>query len=107
MEKINGHPSEAGRHLTETLTRCRGINLVEVETDILLDLARLRLVTANREEALKLAHDARTITERSGYVLQGADVQYFQLDFLKKIWLDQRIGGTFQKGDRPPRVPCP
>ncbi|MCP4694897.1 MAG: hypothetical protein GY859_43115, partial [Desulfobacterales bacterium] len=26
--RVNGHPSEADRHLTEALTRCRGINLV-------------------------------------------------------------------------------
>jgi tetratricopeptide (TPR) repeat protein len=86
-----GKVNEADRHLTESLTRCRGINLVEVEADILLDLARLRAAQANRQEALTLAQEALTlaqealtlaqealtITERCSYVLQGADVHLF------------------------------
>jgi hypothetical protein len=32
---------------------------------------------SRREEALRLAEEALTITERSGYVLQGADVHLF------------------------------
>jgi tetratricopeptide (TPR) repeat protein len=80
----------ADRHLTEALARCRGINAVDHEADILLDLARLRWdeaqtfevsetskVSQRREEALRLAEEALTITERSGYVLQGADVHLF------------------------------
>ena len=39
----------------------------------LRDLQRDRL----REEAERLAEEALTITERSGYVLQGADVHLF------------------------------
>jgi len=44
--RANGDWDEADRHLAEALTRCRGINLVEMEADILLDLARLRADTA-------------------------------------------------------------
>lgn len=68
---------EAERHLTEALIRCRGINAVDAEADILLDLARLRLTQRLRKDALHLAQEARRITERCGYVLQGADVRLF------------------------------
>src|SRR5512139_1877368 len=61
----------------EALTHCRNINNVEHEADILLDLARLRVDQGEREEALRLAQEALLITERSEYVLQGADVQLF------------------------------
>jgi hypothetical protein len=63
---------------------------VDHEADILLDLARVRWneaqtfevsetskVSQRREEAQRLAEEALTITERSGYVLQGADVHLF------------------------------
>ena len=72
-----GNFTEADRGLSEALTRCRRINLVEFEADILLDLARLRAATGARDEALHLAGEALTITQRSGYVLQGADVHLF------------------------------
>ncbi|HEY4723439.1 MAG TPA: tetratricopeptide repeat protein, partial [Anaerolineae bacterium] len=72
--RLNGNLPEAERHLSEALTRCRNINLVDHEADILLDLARLRANQNDREEALRLAQEALFITERSGYVLQGADV---------------------------------
>jgi tetratricopeptide (TPR) repeat protein len=88
---------EADRHLTEALTRCRRINAVDAEADILLDLARLRQDQAGRgerpfaqearpfaqqalpfaQDALRLAQEALIITERSDYVLQGADVRLF------------------------------
>ncbi len=80
---------EADRHLTEALARCRTINMVDHEADILLDLARVRRDEAQTfevsetskvsrwEEARRLAEEALTITERSGYVLQGADVHLF------------------------------
>jgi tetratricopeptide (TPR) repeat protein len=89
-QRLNGEPAEAERHLSEALTRCRNINAVDGEADILLDLARLRAdqdLTPDpsptrrgesaREDALRLAGEARIITERSGYVLQGADVHLF------------------------------
>ena len=68
---------DADRHLTETLTRCRAINMVDHEADILLDLARLRRDQGHGDEALRLAGEALIITERSEYVLQGADVHLF------------------------------
>ena len=47
--------------------------MVEIEADILIDLARLRAATGAPDEAQRLAEEALVITERSGYVLQGAD----------------------------------
>jgi len=148
--RANGDWNEADRHLAEALARCRGINMVEMEADILLDLARLRADAAltpgpspkagrggqaltpgpspkagrgeqaltpgpspnggrgeqaltpgpspnagrgeqaltpdpspkagrgeSLDEALRLAEEALLITERCGYVLQGADVHLF------------------------------
>lgn len=69
-----GDLEAAGRHLDEALTRCRSINAVDAEADILLDLARLYLARGKSSEARRLAEEALLITERSGYVLQGADV---------------------------------
>jgi tetratricopeptide (TPR) repeat protein len=75
--RVNHHLDESDTHLNEALTRCQSINLVEVEADILLDLARLRLDQNQSEEALRLATKAQEIAQRSGYVLQEADVQLF------------------------------
>ena len=75
--RANGDLAEADRHLSQALTRCRSINMVDHEAYILLDLARLRAATGEQDEALRLAQEALVITERSGYVLQGADVHLF------------------------------
>ncbi len=64
---------ESGRHLVEALERCRRTNTVEAEANVLIDLARLRIATSEPNEAQRLAQEALAITERSGYVLQGAD----------------------------------
>jgi tetratricopeptide (TPR) repeat protein len=68
-----GQLAEAERNLHEALERCRHNNTVEAEADILIDMARLRAATGAPEEAQRLAEEALLITERSGYVLQGAD----------------------------------
>jgi len=71
---------EAEKHLSESLRRCRAINLVDHEADILLEVAKLRHSQSSQDEskeALRLAQEALIITERSGYVLQGADVNLF------------------------------
>ncbi|MBW4661528.1 MAG: toll/interleukin-1 receptor domain-containing protein [Drouetiella hepatica Uher 2000/2452] len=75
--RVNGNLEQSDHHLSEAMTRCRAINLVDTEADILLDLARLRVDQGQPEEALCLAAEAEAIAERSGYVLQGADVQLF------------------------------
>jgi tetratricopeptide (TPR) repeat protein len=68
-----GDLDEAERHLNEALERCRRNNTVDHEANVLIDLARLRIATAAPGEAQRLAEEALLITERSGYVLQGAD----------------------------------
>ena len=55
------------------MERWRRINCVEAEADILMDVARLRAASGAPNEAQRLAEEALVITERSGYVLQGAD----------------------------------
>ncbi|MEM9816677.1 MAG: toll/interleukin-1 receptor domain-containing protein [Cyanobacteria bacterium P01_D01_bin.6] len=69
--------SQSDHHLNEALRRCRAINSVDVEANILLDLARLRRDQGHLSEARRLAEEARAIAARSGYVLQGADVHLF------------------------------
>jgi len=61
-------------YLHEALTRDRAINLVEMEANILLELARLRYAQGDFKDAQEKASEALVITERCGYVLQGADV---------------------------------
>jgi tetratricopeptide (TPR) repeat protein len=92
--RASGDLPQAETHLGEALRRCRGINLVEVEADILLEVAKLSFdywlrakggpqpsaqdeVQNYFDGALRLAREALLITERSGYVLQGADVNLF------------------------------
>ena len=64
----------AEESLSKALNLCRQINAVDTEADILLDLARLRYAQGDFKDAQEKASEALTITERSGYVLQGADV---------------------------------
>lgn len=71
----------AEQHLSESLTRCRAINNVDHEANIILDLARLRYDQKNYGEAKILAEEALLITERCEYVLQGADVHLFLARF--------------------------
>lgn len=65
--------NEADWHLNDALERCRRINLVEFESDILIDLGRLRQIQGDSVEAQRLAAEAAAIADRCGYVLQGAD----------------------------------
>jgi tetratricopeptide (TPR) repeat protein len=51
--------------------------MVDHEAYILLDLARLRYAQGDFKDAQEKASEALVITERSGYVLQGADVNLF------------------------------
>ena len=75
--RISGNLPQSDTHLSDALTRCRTINMVDHEADILLDLARLRADQGQPAEAQGLAQEALTLTERSGYALQGADVRLF------------------------------
>jgi tetratricopeptide (TPR) repeat protein len=81
----NNELTLAEENLSKALNLCRQINLVEMEANILLDVARLRYASHKNggtsqddlKDALEKASEALVITERSGYVLQGADVNLF------------------------------
>jgi hypothetical protein len=81
----------AEHHLHEALERCRRIDAVEAEADILIDLARLRAATGAPNEAQRFAEEALLITERSGYVLQGADA-HLELAKLAISRDDRKLG---------------
>ncbi len=75
--RANNELTLAEENLPKALNLCRQINMVDHEGVILLDLARLHHDQKNHEEARSLADEALLITERCGYVLQGADVNLF------------------------------
>jgi len=98
----NNELTLAEENLSKALNLCRQINLVEMEADILLDVARLSFAYALREapgsaqdklfeEAKSRAEEALVITERCGYVLQGADVNNFLAE-LALAWEEKGIG---------------
>lgn len=73
----NNELTLAEENLSKALNLCRQINEVDLEADILLDIARLRYAQGDFKDAQEKASEALVITERSGYVLQGADVNLF------------------------------
>src|SRR6185295_10246824 len=75
--RISGDLERARLHLNEALSCCRISNLLEFEADILLDIAKLQVREKRLEAALSSAHQALTISERSDYALQAADVHLF------------------------------
>jgi tetratricopeptide (TPR) repeat protein len=75
--RANNELTLAEENLSKALNLCRQINLVDHEANILLDLARLRYKQGDFKDAQEKASEALVITERSGYVLQGADVNLF------------------------------
>jgi tetratricopeptide (TPR) repeat protein len=75
--RANNELTLAEENLSKALNLCRQINAVDAEADILLDLARLRYAQGDFKDAQEKASEALVITERSGYVLQGADVNLF------------------------------
>jgi tetratricopeptide (TPR) repeat protein len=74
--RARGELAQAETHLAEALRRCRRINLIETEPNILLELARLRHAQG-RAEALSLAQEALDIADRCGYRLVQADCHNF------------------------------
>jgi len=91
--KAGNELEAAERCLNEAIRRCRGVNMVEMEADILLGCARLEWVKSSAtgrdagkpatqmagklgqiEEMLK---EAQNIAERAGYRLQLADIHLF------------------------------
>ena len=77
---------EAAGHLTEALTRCRRISLVESEPDILLAWARWHRAMDNLPEARRHAEEALAIADRCEYRLAQAEIH----NFLARLDLDAR-----------------
>ncbi|MFB0533754.1 MAG: restriction endonuclease [Anaerolineae bacterium] len=88
--RARGELAQSEPRLAEALRRCRRINLIELEPNILLELARLRQAQAQEKvrrtsevrrtweaEALSLAQEALDIAERCGYRLAQADCHNF------------------------------
>jgi tetratricopeptide (TPR) repeat protein len=71
--RVAGDVATAETNLQEALERCRRVNQVDHEANILVEIARLHLDMGDLENAQRTAEEALTITTRCGYVLQGAD----------------------------------
>ncbi len=69
--------AEVETHLTEALTRCRRINNVELEPDILLAWAKWHSAKGRAQSAKKQAEEALTIAERCEYRLKQAEIHNF------------------------------
>ena len=80
------HLAQAESHLSEALTRCHRIQLVEFEADILLALARWHRLKDDAAQAAKLAQEALDIADRCEYRLQQADIH----NFLAQLALDRK-----------------
>jgi tetratricopeptide (TPR) repeat protein len=76
--------TEAETHLTEALTRCRRINMVYDEPDILLAWARWHHARGNAQQAQQHAKEALAIADRCEYRLAQADIH----NFLARLALD-------------------
>jgi tetratricopeptide (TPR) repeat protein len=68
---------EAETQLNQALTDCRYIDLVELEPDILLSLARWHHAGGDREQAQECAEEALSIASRSEYRLKEAELHCF------------------------------
>ena len=76
--------AEAEGHLTEAINRCRRINLVEMEPDILLAWARWHRAKGNSQQAQEHAEEALAIADRCEYRLVQADAH----NLLARLALD-------------------
>lgn len=63
----------AASHLTDALTRCRRINLVQIEPDILLSWACYHRMRHDAKQSNACAGDALAIADRCEYRLKQAD----------------------------------
>jgi transcriptional regulator with XRE-family HTH domain/tetratricopeptide (TPR) repeat protein len=65
---------EADIHLTEAFIRCRKIDMVDYEGDLLLDKARLYSAKGDKSTANKYAIEALAVVNRSDYRVLRADI---------------------------------
>jgi tetratricopeptide (TPR) repeat protein len=75
--RANEDLTQADDNLSKALNLCRQINMVDYEANILLEFAKLHYIQGDFKDAQEKASEALVTTERSGYVLQGADVNLF------------------------------
>jgi len=83
--KAGNELKAAERCLTEALRRCRSVNMVYMEADILLACARLEWVKTlaggldaeSMRQIEETLEEAQEIAERAGYRLQLADIHLF------------------------------
>ncbi|HEY2665192.1 MAG TPA: hypothetical protein VGI47_12685, partial [Candidatus Binataceae bacterium] len=87
---IDSEPSTAEQHLTEALTRCRRINMVDTEPDILLAWARWHRKQGNSDQALADAQEALAIADRCEFGLVQADAH----NLLAQLALDSNDRAT-------------
>jgi transcriptional regulator with XRE-family HTH domain/tetratricopeptide (TPR) repeat protein len=91
-EQITGNLQEAELHLQEALDRCRRINMVDYEADLLLAWARLHHAKGDRHLAKVHAIEALAITNRSDFCLLRADVNnlFAQLEMDDGNWQEAK-----------------
>jgi tetratricopeptide (TPR) repeat protein len=77
VHSVLGRISQAETHLTEALTRCRRINMVDHEPDILLAWARWHRAQRNTDQARQDAGEALAIADRCEYRLKQAEIHNF------------------------------
>ncbi len=106
----------AERCLSEALRRCRSVNLVESEPNLLLAWARLEWQRAKSgglraEASLNLVEEhvkeAREIAERAGYRLVLADIHLFCAEILLELRETVGARGGVETGRRPVSTGAP
>lgn len=93
-----GRLTEAERHLAEALTRCRRINLVELEPNILLTWARWHRAKGDPDQAKKDAEDALYIADRCEYRLVQAGCHNFLALLALEAGNPEEAASEAQKG---------
>jgi len=94
---MNDELNKADENLSKAISICRQINMVDHEADILLELAKLRHAQNDGGESYRLARETLVIAERSGYVLQGADVNLWLAELAMKGY---KLQGTSYASDK-------
>lgn len=77
-----GHGTKAEGHLSEALTGCRRINLVELEPDILLAWARWHRERGDQVQARESVEEALSIADRGPYRLKQAEAHRLWAEWL-------------------------
>jgi tetratricopeptide (TPR) repeat protein len=93
--RANGELNKADENLSKALSRCRKINVVSEESDILLELAKLSYARKDFINAKEKVEEALRIAERCGYVLQGADVNLFLAQYALEQENDKARGKQY------------